>query len=281
MVQVVKKSGEIEPLAEEKIKSCVARVGGSYELSEKICREILKTLPQKISSAHLYKKVFERLKRENPIFPLKLNLKKAIFDLGPSGFPFEKYFAKLLQYFGYQTEINLIMEGKCVKHEIDVLAVKTRIDTDWTRIDADKKYLIECKFRQHWGTKCDIQIPLYVSARVVDINERSGENYIPWLATNTRLSLDAIDFSECKKIKVSSWRYPFDDSLERMIEASKCYPITILISGNTQIYQKLIRENIILIEDLLKFDKNYIQRVISLPLRIVNSLFQEAKMLIE
>lgn len=293
MIQVIKQSGEIEPLREEKIKSCVARVGGSYELGEKITKEITKKLPPKITSEELYKRVFERLKKENPLFSIKLNLKKAIFDLGPSGFPFEKYFSELLKFFGYKTEINLFLEGKCVKHEIDILATKSRTRADYTQTDVDgalinagmsqmveDKFLIECKFHQRWGTKCEVQTPLYVFSRVLDINDKNNTNYTPWLATNTRLTFDAIDYSECQNIKITSWRYPFCESLEQMIEKSKKYPITILISGNFQIYQKLISQNIVLAEDLLKYEKNYIQRVINLSGRITENLFNEAKMLV-
>ena len=161
------------------------------------------------------------------------------------------------------------MKGKCVKHEIDVLAEKD-----------SKKYLIECKFHQRWGTKTSVHTPLYSISRVLDIKEKSGENFIPWISTNTRLSFDAINFSEYRQIKITSWGYPFGESLEKMIENSKKYPITILISGNIQIFQKLISQDVILIEDFLKFDANYIQKIAGASRKTIDNLTLEAKMLI-
>jgi Holliday junction resolvase-like predicted endonuclease len=57
--------------------------------------------------------------------------------LGPAGFFFEKYIAKLFQSEGYETLTNLLLQGKCVSHEVDVVVRKNNYLT-----------MIECKFHE-------------------------------------------------------------------------------------------------------------------------------------
>ena len=44
--------------------------------------------------------------------------------LGPTGYPFEDFIAKLLQADGYETKVRQILKGECITHEIDVIAEK-------------------------------------------------------------------------------------------------------------------------------------------------------------
>jgi len=45
-------------------------------------------------------------------------------ELGPSGFPFENYLSQILNEIGYKVQVGKIINGKCVTHEIDVIAEK-------------------------------------------------------------------------------------------------------------------------------------------------------------
>jgi hypothetical protein len=71
-----------------------------------------------------------------------------------------------------------------------------------------------------------------------------------WLVTNTRCSIDAIRYAECVGLKIVSWRYPGKNSLERMIEDKKLYPVTILHSVRKNMLDTLFKEDIILAQDI-------------------------------
>lgn len=67
----------------------------------------------------------EKLKERNEqALAIRYDLKRALMELGPSGYPFEKLISDLLRKFGYRTKTNLTLQGKCVSHEIDVIAEK-------------------------------------------------------------------------------------------------------------------------------------------------------------
>jgi len=51
-------------------------------------------------------------------------LKKAILQLGPTGYPFERFVGELLKYQGYEAKVGQIVQGNCVQHEVDVVAKK-------------------------------------------------------------------------------------------------------------------------------------------------------------
>ncbi|GAI02479.1 unnamed protein product, partial [marine sediment metagenome] len=56
-------------------------------------------------------------------------------DMGPEGFVFEKYIAKILREYGFITEVGRILNGHCVNHEVDVIAKKE-----------NQVCMIECKY---------------------------------------------------------------------------------------------------------------------------------------
>jgi hypothetical protein len=63
---------------------------------------------------------------------------------------FEKYRTSF-ESEGYQTVTNLILSGKCVSHEIDVLIKKD-----------NELAMVECKFHSARENKSNVKVPLYV-----------------------------------------------------------------------------------------------------------------------
>ena len=49
---------------------------------------------------------------------------KAIHELGPDGYHFEQFIAAIFKAQGYKISTNNIIKGRCVKHELDVIAKK-------------------------------------------------------------------------------------------------------------------------------------------------------------
>ena len=74
-------------------------------------------------------------------------LKKAIFDLGPSGHHFETFVSRYFEEIGYTTKTCQTLNGRLVKHEIDIVGIKN-----------GKRVFIECKFHNRIGIKNDIKI---------------------------------------------------------------------------------------------------------------------------
>jgi hypothetical protein len=110
---------------------------------------------------------------------------------------------------GYQTVTNLILSGKCVSHEIDVLIKKD-----------NELAMVECKFHSARENKSNVKVPLYVFSRFNDLKERKqivfSKNEIIskcWIVTNNRFTSDAIAFAKCSGMNLS-WDYPKDNNLK-------------------------------------------------------------------
>lgn len=265
---IIKKNGQKEIYQKEKVVNSLKRVGADEETIDFILQAIEKKFPQIVTTKKLYQEVFNLLKTKKPTLSTKYNLKNAIFLLGPSGFPFEKFFAKILNAYGYLTEINLFLSGKCLVYEIDVFAKKEGIE-----------YLIECKFHQLFKTKEAIKNILYIYARYLDLKE-NFQKAKAWLVTNTKFTTETIKFAQCYDIKLTGWNYPSDENLVNLIENKKLYPITILTCCPSRVFREFIKYEIILVEDLFKKEKRFLQKITNLKEKEIDSILEESKMLL-
>jgi Holliday junction resolvasome RuvABC DNA-binding subunit len=264
--KIIKKFGEEEIFDEKKFCDSLMRIGIDEKTSTRICSNIYNKLPNVAKSKDVFRLTLNELKRISHHYALKYNLKKAIFDLGPSGYPFEKYFAKILSEYGYKTITNEIIEGKCLSYEVDIIAIK------------EFKYIIECKFHNIDDVKSDLKQILYVYGRWIDIKEKF-EYLKPWLVTNTKISSEAIKFAKCRNIKITAWRYPQDESLEKLIENKGLYPVTILLSANKSIIKQLINNNYILTNEIYREDIETISQNTGLDKKIIKRILEEIKFL--
>ena len=167
-------------------------------------------------------------------------------ELGPSGFPFEKFIAEILRGKGYTTQTGVMVQGKCVKHEIDVIAEKD-----------NEHFMIECKYHNHPGTICDVKVPLYIYSRFKDVEaawlQVPGHHlkfHQGWVVTNTRFSVDAIQYGTCMGLYLLGWDYPVKGSLNEQIERSGLYPITCLTTLTKGEKQNLLTSNIVLCREI-------------------------------
>jgi hypothetical protein len=219
-ILVTKFDGTKESYDEEKIKNSATRVGVQEGLQAEMLDTIRGRLFDGITTDEIFKMIKEFLRSSGAShLAMKYNLKQALSQLGPSGYPFEKYVALLLNEMGYQTKINQIIEGECVSHEVDVLAVKDNVT-----------YFIEAKFHTNPSQRTDVRVVLYIKARNDDLknNWKGGGTTSPWIVTNTRFSSDAITYGNCQNIKLTSWDYPKGTGLRDFIEETSLHPITII-----------------------------------------------------
>jgi hypothetical protein len=247
---VIKASGRVEEFDLQKLTASLIRSGAPEDVALDIAQKVEIQVSPSSSTRHIYKVAKKMLKQYNHASGMRYSIKRAISSLGPSGYPFEKYFGKILTAYGYAVEMNRMIEGYCVQHEVDLFASK----------DKDH-YVIECKYHSEGGSPTDVKIALYVHSRFADIRKafemKRGDMHITqgWLVTNTRCTSDAIRYAHCVGLKIVSWRYPEGESLESMVERRRLYPVTILSSAKKQSLDMLFRNNIILAQDIADMDE--------------------------
>jgi hypothetical protein len=246
-VSITKASGQVVPFAPEKLRSSLLRSGATPKMSATILEEILPRVVEGISTKKLYRMAFNLLHQRSTHLAARYRLKQAIMDLGPSGFPFERFIARILEHEGYQVEVGRIVEGKCVNHEVDVIALR-----------GDQHFMVECKYH-HPGRICDVKIPLYIQARFKDVEERwklipghGTKFHQGWLVTNTRFTSDALQYGQCAGLHLMSWDHPAKESLKDRIDRSGLYPITCLSSLTRTEKQQLLELGVVLCAEICK-----------------------------
>ncbi|WP_271393452.1 ATP cone domain-containing protein [Aequorivita sinensis] len=249
VVEVIKHSGERAGFSIEKLKSSLRKSGAEEALVNEISNNVRDELYQGISTKEIYNRAFALLKKEKKGYASKYKLKKAIYELGPTGFPFEKFIAALLFYSGYKVKTGQFLQGKCVLHEVDVVARKN-----------DQFIVVECKFHSDEGRNCNVKIPLYIHSRYRDIlNNYNNKNEAEkptegWVVTNTRFTEDALQYGKCAGLYLLSWDYPKDNGIRDRIDRLGLYPITASTLMSQREKQFLLSRDIVLCKQLINDD---------------------------
>lgn len=245
-VYIKKSNGETELFSFEKLKNSLQSTGASINMVDTIIEKIQADLYDGISSNAIYKKAFGLLKQKNKVSASRYSLKRAIFDLGPTGFPFERLIGALLKEKGYKTQVGVTLNGECITHEIDVLAEKD-----------GNIFAIECKFHSDARAKSNVKVPLYINSRFLDIQEQwnkdpNNKTHLKqgWLVTNTRFTEDAVNYAKCVGLTLLSWDYPPNNGLKANIDTFALYPITTLNTLSKREKHELITNDIILVKEL-------------------------------
>ncbi len=243
---VRKADGAMEIFKEQKLRQSLKRSGVSSTEVENIMRDIEQELFDGITTETLYSKAFDRMRELPQPSAARYSLRRALFSLGPTGFPFEDYLTALYTHDGYQTKTRAILRGKCTTHEVDVIA--------WRPDDC---VITEAKFHHQPGTKSDLQVVLYTHARFLDlINKtitKSSTHSVKRAAviTNTKFTSAAIEYAKCSGIELIGWDYPKGVSLQAWIERTKLYPITVLASLRAREKAALMQGGTVLCRDIV------------------------------
>ena len=240
---VIKSSGNVVKFSIEKLRSSLRRSGSDEKTIQQIIDIVRDELYQGISTKEIYNRAFALLKKKKSIFASKYKLKRAIYELGPTGFPFERFVGALLEYSGYDVKVGQVMQGKCVSHEVDVVAHKN-----------GQHIVAECKFHSDPSRKCDVKVPLYIHSRYEDIlnYKRKDTPNEGWVITNTQFTKDALDYGTCVGLYLLSWDYPKNDGLKDRIDRLGLYPITVstLLTNREKTF--LLSRDIVLCRQLHK-----------------------------
>lgn len=243
---VTKSSGLTEPFSIKKLRSSLAHAKASPGEIDTIVKTLLPKLYQGISTKKINAEAFRLLRHHSKIYAARYHLKQGIMELGPTGFPFERLMGKILQSKGYEVNVGEIVSGKCVNHEIDVMAKKE-----------NNLILMECKYHNQSGIAVDVKTPLYIHSRFEDVLangllKNKSTKFEGWIATNSKFTNDAIDYATCKGMHLISWNYPNSHSLRNTIDQTGLYPLTCLTSLTRQEKQWLLAKNYILASDIFK-----------------------------
>lgn len=231
----------------EKLRHSLKRAGASEILANKIIAQVLPGLYPGISTRKIYRTAFKLLRENSRSLAARYHLKSAIMELGPSGFPFEKFIAEVLRNQGFNVQVGVIVEGKCINHEIDVIAEKEQ-----------HLYMVECKYHNQHGTVNNVKIPLYIQARFEDVKAswiklpgHEAKLHQGWVVTNTRFTDDAIKYAACAGLKLIGWNYPKKGNLQDLIEKQGLYPLTCLTTLTKAEKQELLDHRVVLCHELL------------------------------
>lgn len=246
-----KASGQTEEFDLRKLVTSLVRSGAPADIAADISREVAAQIVPSMTTKQIFRMAKRLLKHYNLATGMRYSLKRAISILGPSGYPFERYVARILKEHGYSVEVGRVIRGYCVSHEVDVLAQNGK-----------EHFMIECKYHSNGGKPTDVKVALYIHSRFNDIRKafeaspgREQDVHQGWLVTNTRCTTDAIRYAECVGLRIISWRYPKTGSLERMIEDKRLYPVTILPSARRKYLEPLFRNNFVLAQDIADSDE--------------------------
>ena len=257
-MKVVKNSGAIVEFNRDKLRQSLLRSGAETAVVENVIQEIERQLFDGVSTKVIYKIAGALLKKISASHAARYNLQTALQQLGPAGFFFEKFVARLFDHEKFDTKINLILQGHCVTHELDVVVKKANIIT-----------MVECKFHGNSGNS-DVKIPMYILSRFNDLKDlghslwHSNEKIIKCcITTNSRFTSDAITFANCSGIELLSWDYPKNDNLKTKIDSCGLYPITCLTTLSGMEKEKLLILDVILVKELIANSSNLNQIGIS------------------
>ena len=246
---IIKATGEREEFDSQKLKASLKRAGASDEITNQITEKIESELVDGMTTKEIYINAFRMLGGEEggKKAAAKYSLRKAVMELGPTGFPFEQFVAEIFRTKGFETTTDYIAKGVCADHEIDIVAWKD-----------DELIFVEAKFHNELGIKSDLKVSLYINARWEDLAEQEFEEFGPkkkmtsgWLVTNTKFSESAVRYAKCRNMKLVGWNYPEQGNLQDLIEEAHLHPITCLNSSTPSDEKLLIEAGIVLCKQAL------------------------------
>lgn len=287
---VINARGEKEPFSFKKAYHSARRVGASRALAQKIAETVRVEIYPEIKTALIFKRIKELLHQELPQAALRFSLKEAMRKLGPGGYVFEKYLQKIFARNGFRVEEKEFTQGRCTRHEIDLLAQRIGPSPPAFPFQNEKVFYIgECKYRNRPGSRADLEVGLAHYARFLDIKEgdlgqrkkKEGFQLKPILMTNTKFTSQVVEYAVCRDVELWGWKYPVGQGLERLIDSQKLYPITILPSLEEHFTNLFLEKNIILAEELQVADPQKLIEETGLSPQMIENLLREVRLALD
>ena len=272
-VTVVKSNGEREPFNVLKLENSLLSAGASPSSVQNIIEVVQRELTDGMTTSDIYRHAFFLLHKMEKQSAVRYSMRRALTDLGPSGFPFEKFVAEIFKAQGYKIETDQMIKGYCAEHELDVIAYN------------DKKLIMtEVKFHNQNGIKTDLKIALYVKARFDDLRKMhfhyGGRDMLlseGLLITNTKFTKSAISYAMCAGVGMIGWNYPVHGNLHDLIVQYKMHPITSLTTLSNDEKKYLIGRGLVICSNIL--DSTQILYEGGFSQKRINDILEEARSL--
>jgi len=245
MIYVTKADGSKQPFDKQKIINTCLRLQATPEQAQSIADKIEAKAYDGIPTKKILQMVFQYMKKYRPAIGYQIDLRQAIAMLRSKP-DFEIFVAKLFEAMGYRVETNLIIQGECIEHEIDVIAKKE-----------NEIILIEVKHHVNHHTYSGLDVFSQLNSTLEDLKKgyESGKNNFKFtraiLICNTKVSDHARRYALCKGLEFIAWKFPPENGLERLIEEYKLYPITFLKEIERDEAYSLANAGIVTVEQLL------------------------------
>ncbi len=272
VVQIVKTDGTVEAFDGTKLEFSLRRAGATVHTAERIRHTIENSIAAGAATQEIYKRAFQMLRHDARPAAARYSLRRALFEFGPSGHPFENYVSELFKKEGWEVEYRRMIQGKCVAHEVDVYAHRN-----------GETLAAELKYHNDPGYKTDVKVALYVKARFDDIQQcdptidKTCKVDQGFLITNTKFTRDAVQFAKCSGIQLLGWSYPAEGSLYDRIVATGLYPVTALTMLKKAEKRLLIDQGIVTCDQVREHHE--VLRALSIPAERVGSILAEANVL--
>jgi len=269
---VTKADGTVEEFDPNKLRKSLKKSGARHDAIETIVREIEKTAHDGMRTQEIYRHAFSLLRGTKTEVVARYALRRALFNLGPTGFPFEAFLGRLFETEGYKTLTGINLVGRCAVHEIDLAAYRQ-----------DHSFIAEAKFHARPGIKSDLQVAMYSYARLLDLAEQKicnedvcGVKNLK-LITNTKFTTAAIKYADCVGVDLMAWDFPKENNLFSLIDKTKLFPVTALTSLSVAQKKQFLNAGLIVASDV--FEKTDVLSQLGLPAKKLEALISEARQL--
>lgn len=272
---ITKNNGDQEVFNESKLIRSLKKSQATDAEVEQVLSYVQRKLRSGMSTTDIFvlaHKVLEKFQKKNPN-AIRYSLKQSIMELGPSGFPFEMFVARIFAELGYICKTGMMVQGHCIQHEVDILAHKD-----------NEVICIEAKFHNEPYMKSDTKVALYVKARfddlvgqkiLIDGHTRHITKGI--LITNTHFTDTAQDYVNCVgTFELISWNKPDGKGLLQYVETYNLHPITVIPELSKREVISLFEQGIIVCTDIQKH-KNVLDKIGIKPKR-QQLIFETIKM---
>lgn len=248
---IVKSTGDLEFFSAKKLQKSIERAGLHPQVCRRISHDVSKKIMPGTNTREIFNQTIQLINKESQVAAVHYSLKKSLQELGPTGYEFELFVSKYFEAIGFETSVGVIIQGKYVKHEVDVVAKKPKYNV-----------FTECKFHNNQARKNDIKTVLYVKARWDDLKSGpQGKDLREfYLASNTVFTTDALMYAKGTRLKLLGVNAPENESFLEKIKRLKLYPITSLKRLKLRHRYELLLNKIILCKDLLG-ERNFLLKI--------------------
>lgn len=271
MVNVRKADGTLQPFDREKVLRTCHRLKLSKSEAEEVVSELERNLFEGITTKRIMEMIFEHGERHKPHLGQIIDLREALALMRPKP-DFEKFVALILEHAGYKTVTNKILQGRCIDHEIDVIAAK----------ENDTLY-VEVKHHTQFHTFTGLDTFFEVNSAFEDLVDgfaSKAHKYDftrPMLVLNTKISEHARKYSACRGIAAIGWKIPEDGGIEYYIDEKLLYPVTILKGIGADAVGKLGDVGVYTLRQLVEADQRKLSKDANMDVKILRDLVSKAE----